>query len=85
MDFIYISDISENSRPYRQDSFNGNSSSFYSLFLLSFIVRSLNKNVWKFEPYINGLTNKPDKIVLSENWFEESDIDNTGLQKKSQE
>ena len=69
-------DISENCRLYSQDSFNINSTNFKGLFILSFNIRSLNKNVWKFAPYIDGLNKKQDIIVLSETWFNETNIDN---------
>ena len=38
---------------------------------LSFNIRSLNKNGWKFAPYTDEVNNKPDIIVLSETWFNE--------------
>ena len=68
-------DISKNSRPYNQDYFTSISMNFNGLFNLSFILRSLNKNGWKFAPYIDGLSKKPDVIVLSETWFNETNID----------
>ena len=61
-------------RLYSQDSFNFNSNIFKGLFISSFSTRSLNKNGWKFAPYIDGLNNKPDIIVLSETWFNETNI-----------
>ena len=45
------------------------------MFILGFIIRSLKKNVWKFGPYIDGLIKKPDIIVLSETWFNETNFD----------
>ena len=36
----------------------------------------LIKNGWRFAPYIDGLNKKSDIIVLSEMWFNETNIDN---------
>ena len=69
-------DISESWRLYSQNSFNCNSTYFSGLFLLSFNVRLLNKNGKKFAPYTDGLKEKPDIIVLSEMWFNETKVDN---------
>ena len=69
-------DISENFRLHSQGSFNLISTNFNGLFILSFNIRSLNKNGWKFAPYIDRLNKKPDIIVLSETWFNETNIDN---------
>ena len=46
-----------------QESFNYNSTNFHGLFILSFNIRSLNKNGWRFVPFIDGLKKKPDIIV----------------------
>ena len=62
---------------YGQDSFNFISTNFNGLFSLSFNIRLLNKNCWKFATYIDGLIKKPDIIMLIETWFNETSIDNT--------
>ena len=69
-------DISEKCRLYSQVCFNCNSTDFHGLFILTFNIRSLNKNGWRFAPHIDGLNKKPDIIVLSEKWFNETNIDN---------
>ena len=69
-------DFPENFRLYSPDSFNSSSTNFNGLFVLSFNIRSLNKNGWKFSPFMDGLNKKPDIIVLSETWFNETNIDN---------
>ena len=61
--------ISENCKRCSQDSFNGNSTKFTGLILLSFTTWSSNKNGWKFALYIDGLNKKPDIIVFSETWL----------------
>ena len=69
-------DISENCRLYSQDSFICNSTNFLGLFIVSFSIRLLNNNDWKFAPYIDGLNKKPSNILLSETWFNAANIDN---------
>ena len=68
-------DISENCRLYSQDSFNCKSTNFQGLFILSFNIRSLNKNGWRFTPYIDRLNKKPNIVIFSETWFTETNID----------
>ena len=75
MDFFDIYDISEKCRLCSQDSFNGNSTIFNSLIILSFTIRFLNRNGRKLTPYIAGLIRKPDIIVLSETRFKDKIID----------
>ena len=57
-------DISENCGLHSQDSFTCNSTIFHGF------------SFFRFAPYIGGLNKKPDKIVLSETWFNETNIDN---------
>ena len=69
-------DISEQFRLYSQDSFNCFSTNFIGLFILSFIIRSLNKNGWTIALYIDGLIKKADTTVLSESWFNGTNVEN---------
>ena len=69
-------DVSENGRLYIPFFFIFISTNFNVPFLLSFSIRLLNKNGWKFAPYKNKNKNeKPDIAVLSETWFNETSID----------
>ena len=39
-------------------------------------IKSLHKNGWKLAPYIDGLNEKRDIILLSETWFNKTNIGN---------
>ena len=69
-------DISEKCKVYSQESFKCNSTNFNGLSIISSVISSLNKNVWKFAPFIDGLNKKPEIIVFSEVWFNERNFDN---------
>lgn len=73
--WTFLVDYSENFRLYKQDSYDGISTNFNGLFILSFYISSLNKNCGKFTPYIDELIKKPDIIVHSKTWFYETNID----------
>ena len=68
----------ENSKIYRlygQVSSDDNSTNFIGLFMLSFIIRFLSNNGRKFALYIDSLNKKLDINLLSEIWFEKTNID----------
>ena len=67
--------IPKTCRLYSQDSFNCNLTNFIGLFIIGFNIRSINKNGWKFSSFIDGLNKKPNVIVLSETWVNETNND----------
>ena len=68
--------MTENCRRYSCDSFDGKSTNFNGLFILSFSIKSLNENDRKFTRYIDEFNKKPDIIMFSETWCNETIIDN---------